>query len=107
MGYRSEIVIAIRPDVYENAPQNVKDSFDCLFFDEMVKDEIRIVFYAEGIKWYDVVEGDHSVETIEKWLETLDKEEYGLVELGEDDSDVRFDGDPMSFDIGYVRKVTF
>lgn len=107
MSYRSEIVIAIRPEVYVAAPDIVKDAFACLFFDKIVEEENRIVFYAESIKWYDVVEGDHSISIIEEWLENLDDDDFGLVELGEDDSDVRYIGDTSKFDIGYVRKVTF
>lgn len=106
MGYLSEIVIAVDPKVYAAAPQEVKDAFKSIWDEPECEDQFRIVFYHDCIKWYDPGE-DKSVSIIENWLQTLDEEEYGLVELGEDDSDVRYIGAPNVFDIGYVRKVTF
>lgn len=107
MSYRSQLVIAIKPEVFKSAPPDVKEAFGNIWDEPEVEDKNRIVFFHDCIKWYDPVEDDHTVETIEKWLSYLDEEEYGLVELGEDDGDVRYGGMPGLFDIGYVRKVTF
>ena len=107
MGYRSEIVIAIKPEVYAAAPQEVKDAFKSIWDEPECEDQYRIVFFHDCIKWYDGFDEEGSVTKIENWIKSLDEEEYGLVELGEDDSDVRYIGAPNVFDIGYVRKVTF
>ena len=106
MSYISEIVIAIKPEVYNDAPPEVKTAFGNIWDGPECEDKNRIVFFHECIKWYDSAD-DNSVSTIEYWLKSLDEEEYGLFELGESDDYVRLEGEPGLFDIGYVRKVTF
>lgn len=104
MGYRSEIVIAVDPTVFENAPEEVKDSFKEIFDVPVVEEAERIVFSHDYIKWY---ESDPAVAVVENWLQSLDETEYGLIELGEDLSDVRMEGEYYTYDIGFVRKVQF
>lgn len=104
MGYRSEIVIAIDPETYNNAPENVKDAFNEIWeFPDLVEPE-RIIFSHDYIKWYD---SDPVVNTIETWLKSLDETQYGLIELGEDLADVRMEGEYYTYDIGFVRKILF
>ena len=104
MGYRSEIAIAILPSVWENAPDNVKEAFKEIFETPNIEEAERIVFHHGCIKWY---QSYPLVATIEDWLKSLDEVEYGLLELGEDYSDVRTAGDNWSFNLNFVRKIDF
>jgi hypothetical protein len=104
MGYRSEIAIAIDPSVWKNAPDNVKEAFEEIFETPDLEEAERIVFHRGCIKWY---ESYPLVATIEDWLKSLDQTEYGLVELGEDYSDNRFEGEYWTYNLNFVRKVDF
>jgi len=104
MGYRSEIAIAIDPSVWENAPDNVKEAFKEIFETPDLEEAERIVFYRGCIKWY---LSDESVFIVEKWISSLDDTEYGLVELGEDLSDVRMEGEYYTYGLNFVRKIDF
>lgn len=104
MGYRSEIVIAIDPTVYDNASVSVKEAFNEVFDEYVVEEAERIVFYRNYIKWY---ESDPQIALIEDWLRSLDETEYGLIELGEDYSDNRFQGEYYNYGLDFVRKIDF
>ena len=104
MGYRSEIVIAIDPTVYDNASVSVKEAFKEIFDIPELEDAERIVFSHDCIKWYD---SDPQIAIVENWLRSLDETEYGLIELGEDYSDNRFEGEYYNYGLEFVRKVTF
>lgn len=104
MGYRSQIAIAIDPSVWENAPDNVKETFKEVFETPYLEEAERIVFYHDWIKWY---ESDPAVVIIEDWLKSLDEAEYGLVELGEDCSDNRFEGEYWTYNLNFVRMIEF
>lgn len=104
MGYRSEIAIAVDPTVFANARENVKEAFNEVFESPDIKEAERIVFHHHCIKWY---LSDESVFIIEKWLSSLDDTEYGLVELGEDLSDVRMEGEYYTYGLDFVRKIDF
>lgn len=104
MGYRSQIAIAIDPSVWENSPDNVKEAFKEVFETPAREEAERIIFHHEYIKWY---ESCPEVATIEDWLKSLDQTEYGLVELGEDYSDIRFEGECYSYDLNFVRMIDF
>lgn len=104
MGYRSEIVIAVDPTVYANAPEEVKASFEEIFTRPVLEESERIIFNHNYVKWYD---SDPAVAVVENWLQSLEEAEYGLIELGEDLSDVRMEGEYYTYDIGFVRKIEF
>lgn len=104
MGYRSEIAIAIDPIVYENAPVDVKEAFQEIWDNPDIEEAERIVFHHDFIKWYD---SDPVVATINNWLGALDETEYGLIELGEDMSDVRMEGEYFNYGLDFVRKIDF
>ena len=71
---------------------------------DTVEEAERVVFYHDSIKWYD---SDPVVATIESWLKSLDETEYGLVELGEDLSDIRMEGEYFAYGLDFVRKIDF
>lgn len=103
MGYRSEVAIAVSTEDYNDAPQNVKDAF-CEIFNEPTENHATMmIFHEDWLKWYD----DEFVQTIEKWLDTLNPDNYGMIRLGEDDSDVDFYGSPFDFGLNYTRKISF
>lgn len=104
MGYHSNIVIAIDPTVYKNSPPDVQEAFEEVFGTPSLEEEDRIIFNHDFIKWYD---SDPSVAIIDNWLGSLDECQYGLIELGEDYSDVRMQGEYWNYDLGFVRKITF
>lgn len=105
MGYRSEVGIAINPEVFDNAPDNVKGAFAEIFGLPEDKDDVRVLFHHDYIKWY--VDFDQPIKTIMDWLEALDEETYGFIELGEDDSDITIYGNPNEFGLSCVRKLEF
>ena len=104
MGYRSEIVIAVDPTVYDNASVSVKEAFKEIFDEPALEESDRIIFSHDYVKWYD---SDPQIAIIENWLRSLDEAEYGLIELGEDLSDVRMEGEYYTYDIWFVRKIEF
>jgi hypothetical protein len=104
MGYRSEIVIAIDPTVYNECPPDVKEAFAEIWSEPSLNEAERIVFHHDCIKWYDVYP---VVATIDNWLNSLDETEYGLVELGEDLGDVRMEGEYWTYGLDFVRKIDF
>nr|QMP83788.1 MAG: hypothetical protein [Caudoviricetes sp.] len=104
MGYRSEIAISIDPTVFANAPENVKEAFKEIWETPDREEAERVVFYHDCIKWYS---DDPVVATIEDWLHSLDETEYGLVELGEDLSDTRMEGEYWTYGLDFVRKIDF
>nr|QMP83252.1 MAG: hypothetical protein [Caudoviricetes sp.] len=104
MGYCSEIAIAVDPTVFANAPENVKEAFKEIWETPDREEAERIVFYHDNIKWH---LGIDCVFVIEKWLSSLDETEYGLVELGEDLSDTRMEGEYWTYGLDFVRKIDF
>lgn len=104
MGYRSEVAIAVSTEDYNYAPEEVKNALkECL--DEPAENTATmVIFHQDWVKWYD---DDELVQTIEKWLDTLNPYNYGMIRLGEDDNDVQYLGDPWSNGLDYIRKITF
>lgn len=104
MGYRSEIAIAVDPNVFTNAPENVKEAFKEIWETPDREEADRVVFYHDSIKWYP---DDNVVSTIEDWLKSLEETDFGLVELGEDLSDARMEGEYWAYGLDFVRKIDF
>lgn len=102
MATRSTIAIAIDPTVYANAPEDVKEAFQEIWDEPDVIEGDRIVFQHDSIKWYDSVP---VVATIEDWLYSLDEAEYALIELGEDYTDVRLEGETFAYGLDFVHQI--
>lgn len=104
MGYRYQVAIAIKPSIFEQAPDNVKEAFKEIFVNPVKTEDHRVVFYHEYIKWYDT---DEVVGTIMNYMVSLNDEEYGMIIMGEEDGDIEYYGDSFQFDLGYVRTLEF
>jgi hypothetical protein len=102
MGYRYEVAIAINPAVYNNAPQKVKEAFSEIWNTPDRVEDDRIVFHHAYIKWYD---DDPTVKTIMEFLHTLNYNQFGMLILGEDDSDIEYLGDSHAYGINYIRRL--
>ena len=102
MAYRSDIVIAMRPDVYENMPEDIFRAFKT-YWDEPTKvEKDRVVFFGENIAWYKFDESD----IIQCYLETLNEIDYAFIELGEDWNDAPYImGDICGFNINLIRQI--
>jgi hypothetical protein len=102
MGYRYEVAIAMKPEVYNNAPQEVKEAFSEIWQTPSKVEDDRIVFHHDYIKWYD---DDLTVKTIMEFLHTLNYNEFGMLILGEEDSDIEYLGDVHAYGIDYIRRI--
>lgn len=92
MGYYSQVCIAIRNeytkplmDIIEQQPNHYLPSR----VDE--KGDITVIYYS-GVKWY-----TPEVYPIINYLQTIDAEDYGLVRVGEDTTDIEECGSPDNF----------
>ncbi len=59
--------------------------------------------YFESIKWYG--SSDDQIRELEEFLEELPDEDYGLIDIGEEISDVRLDGCPYDYGLRFTRKI--
>lgn len=105
MGYRSDIVIALKQEVItrnlltNEIPKIVLESFNRK--DENVDNSLTVYYYyLEGFKWYTEYP---EVLAVEDWLNSMNYEEFGAVRLGEDFEDVEYWGNPGEFNI-YPRQ---
>jgi hypothetical protein len=100
MGYRSDIIIAIKNDVRARhliAPEIPA----CLTNDESIVQSVdertgTLYFRIEGWKWYDSYE---EIRAIEAWFESMADDEFGAMRMGEDDDDNQTWGQPYDYDI--------
>ena len=92
MGYRSQVTISITKKAFnENVGENIKDFKDC---DLIRQTEDTVTFIWEHVKWYDSYDDVKSVMSV---LEKIDEEDYGLIRVGEDSSDIESSGSPSEF----------
>lgn len=98
MGYRSDVAIKVKP-IHQTA------------FEEILKKaELEAYLVAPctafitDVKWY--MDYD-DVKLVEKWLDSLDYEDYGFIRLGEDHDDNEIRGDAYSYDMYISRNIEF
>lgn len=103
MGYRSEVVIAVKTSVYEDASDEVKSPLLGYFGDSTEVDGI-LYFHHDYIKW-DMFYTD--IETIDNWLKTLDYEDYAFMRLGEDIEDNEDRGACSELGVYLTRSISF
>ena len=91
MSYYSEVAIAIRSSEFsqliEGIPENtaaIKELIDCA---EVTKKDDGILLYWSCIKWY-----YDSVVKFKESLYTLDSDAFYKIEIGEEMSDIEYDG---------------
>lgn len=100
MGYRSDIIIAIKPEV--RARHLISSEIPaCLMNDNSVVKESHpqtgfFYFRIEGWKWYETYP---EIQEIEAWFESMDDSEFGAMRMGEDNDDNQTWGSPYDFDI--------
>lgn len=56
------------------------------------------------MKWYTDID---NVKLVEKWLDTLEYEDYGFIRLGEDQDDNEIHGDVYNYDMYISRSIEF
>ena len=103
MGYRSDVGIMVNDKHAEEFSKII---------DPLVGSETEIYKTEDGlikgivfedIKWY--ASSDDQIREVEEFLENLPDEDYGLIYIGEESSDVRIDGCPYDYGLGFIRKI--
>ena len=95
MGYRSQIAVAIKQEVYQNflKGKNEGDNEKIISLiqstDKMSNLHGDILLYWESIKWYP---GYPDVDAFMLSLNSLNHEDYYFIELGEDVEDTTIQG---------------
>lgn len=100
MGYRSEIVLAVKGEI----PQEIKSALYAMF-EGNVNHPSGTVYHATWIKWDDTIE---EVKLIMDWLDDH-PDNYYMLRLGEELGDIEYLGDWFDnpFQIGYEIKAVF
>ncbi len=99
MGYRSTIAIAISKKAILESLLKIKtlpNAFNTAdVFDDSQKNAHYWIF--ESTKWYPTYT---TIDAIEKFLATLNDDDYGFIRIGEDQGDVEILGNPWEYDMG-------
>ena len=91
MGYRSEVVLAIRAGV--EVPPEIQADLDAIFPDER-RVATGVLYHNGWVKWYGYDINDNPEPTrITRWLDLLDWDDFHFMRMGEDDGDMEEDGD--------------
>ena len=109
MGYRSDIVIALKQEVItrnlltNEIPKQVLENFNRK--DENADNSSPVYYYyLNGFKWYTEYP---EVLAVEDWFNSMDYEEFGAMRLGEDYGDVEYWGNPTEFNIYFRQHIEF
>jgi len=125
MGYRSEVILAIMPEVMPQFMVTMAKSPDAREMcwaehSEMIKDYSGVkgafLFRWDHIKWYDSYEGVNAIQDFMQWCEgenvkdedgneTSADECYRFIRIGEEIDDSEVAG--WAFDIHIERSVTY
>jgi len=101
MGYRSDVVIAIRKEllaqdlINPNIPAVIKTLSNA-------STEHAIYYFIKGWKWY---ESYPEIQEIEAWFESMNFEDFGAMRIGENDDDTETWGSPYDFEIYLSRQI--
>lgn len=101
MGYRSEVVIALKTIhvIGKLVKPNVHIDFMHKFADQNYTVDDATFFIFEEIKWYS--------NEINNYLGTLPDEDYGFARIGEEYSDIETQGDCWEFGIDIHRDIDY
>ena len=109
MGYRSNIVIALKQEVItrnlltNKIPKEVLKNF--IRKDENVDNSLTVYYYyLDDYKWYTEYP---EIKAIEDWLNSMQYEEFGALRMGEEFGDVEYWGDPGEFSIYAQQNIEF
>lgn len=109
MGYRSQVVIALNKDQYEQ-DLLLHEAFPSLLREKPVYTcEDYVIWDWASLKWY---EGYPDVKEVDAYFNHLCELEtetplHGFIRVGEDLDDVEILGDPFHFNIDIVREITY
>jgi hypothetical protein len=101
MGYRSDLVIAVRKEIIAadlinpTIPAVVKEL-------SWSSTDAARYYFIEGWKWYDSYP---EVRDIEAWFDAMALEDFGAMRIGEDDNDTETWGSPYDFEIYLSRSI--
>ena len=101
MGYRSEVILAIKGDVFINLDKKDTDAIKEAFDESGTKGSDHY-FYSNQTKWADFYE---EIRVVEELLTTLDSSAYGFIRIGEDLEDTCIEGTPSDFGLYAVRMI--
>ena len=108
MGYRSNVVIAIKQSKADELDDLLKGKkFPELFTEDWVKTHVdgdTKYFVFDDIKWYESY-GD--VIEVNNYLDAMPEECYGFMRTGEEDGDTEERGNPYSFGIELHRSISY
>lgn len=107
MGYRSEVAISIKKNVFENASEKVKAAFNDVFPKGPYREtSSNVVFYEEWIKWYP--DFDENIKDIMDYLSSIYDEAVsscGFIRVGEEDGDTEYEFNPDENGISWIRRI--
>jgi hypothetical protein len=100
MGYRSQVIVAIKSKLYESHKDKVNRlTSDC--DNKLVKNGV-VYFTWDSVKWYDIYP---EVAEIQEFIANNEKSS-ALARVGEDINDIEFLNDPYEFFITLNRELT-
>lgn len=105
MGYRSDVVIGIKKEIWveHHLSPSIPDALLGGDVNRVVKDK-AVYFIISDWKWYSSYP---EVSEIEQWLDSLNHEDFGAMRIGENDDDIQTWGDPGEFEIWLSRSIDY
>jgi hypothetical protein len=102
MGYRSDVVIAIRKSIL--AKDLIAPSIPSVIKElSTASTDAATYYFIEGWKWYPSYP---EVQEIEAWFDSMNDEEFGAMRIGEDDNDTQTWGSPYEFEVYLSRQIS-
>jgi len=105
MGYRSQVAVKVASKHAEKIQELFKPIVGEIDDDDEVlldKDGKVVGYHLRWIKWNDTYP---EIQEIESFLCDLPDDEFGLIEIGEDYTDVRFEGRPDKYEMYLSREI--
>lgn len=101
MGYRSDLVIAVRKEVI--AADLINPTIPAVIKELNFASTEKVLYYfIEDWKWYSSYP---EVQEIEAWFDSMQDEDFGAMRIGEDDNDTQTWGSPSEFEIWLSRTI--
>ena len=118
MGYRSDLVLCIRTEKVAELKTrylvgecpDAKQLFEPYpegFFEEVKEDDDFYIWKTHGVKFYESYPDVQALLNVLNLIEeeSPDEVEYGMIRLGEEDSDTEHYGDPYAFEMYVSREI--
>jgi hypothetical protein len=108
MGYRSDVVLAMKDEKFAELVKSMDDRIAANFFemtDEPKKKKDWTLVFISCVKWY---EEYPEVKAVDNFVDTLDEDDYAYHILGEENDDYTHKGTwETPFDIRMTRSLDF